>query len=411
MPVPVLLRTAFLSLALVFSLCAGVEASEYLLGPMDKLHIRVAQWQAEKAAAEEWSSISGDYIVGPSGKISIPFVGELQAAGKTTAQLAEAIGDQLQQTLGLISQPYASVELAEFRPIFVSGDVETPGRYAFEPGLTVLKAVSLAGGFRHGQVGLRLERDYINAQGNYAVLAAERNRLIAKRARLKAESAGKSTIEMPEELADDPSGKSLIAEEAAFMSARRKRLEQQLDGIDDLKRLLNNEIVSLERKIATQNRQIKLAQEELEGIGNLQQKGLVVNQRVLTLEQTIADLQGKVLDMETAALRAKQDINEAEREATMLQSDRDNEIAQALQETEAQIEALTLKMDMYKGLMAEAVSRAPAAALIEEEDTTRVEYSIMRDDGRKTAETAADENTPVQPGDVIKVDIVPAPTD
>src|SRR4051812_37703561 len=152
------------------------QGADYQLGSMDKLHIRVVEWQTAEGAVRDWAALSGDYTVGPSGNISLPFIGELPAAGKTTADIAAAIGEGLQQKLGLPDRPDASVELAEFRPVFVSGDVETPGKYPYDPQLTVLKAVSLAGGLRHSGAGG--DRDFINAQGSYAVLVAQRNGLV-----------------------------------------------------------------------------------------------------------------------------------------------------------------------------------------------------------------------------------------
>lgn len=391
---------------------AGAFAAEYQLGPMDKLRVKVAEWQTAEGAVREWSSVGGDYTVGPSGSISLPFVGQIPAAGKTTAEIEETIADELQQRFGLLDRPAASVEILEFRPIFITGDVQTPGRYPYEPGLTVLRAVSVAGGLRRSaDASLRIERDYINAQGNLEVLVAERNRLYARRARLQAEAQGADSITMPEELADLDMAKELIADEAGFMQARRKRVELQLEGIEDLKELLRNEIESLEKKIATQNRQIELSKEELEGVGSLAERGLTVNARVLTVEQTIAEMEGKVLDMETAVLRARQDINGAEQDATNLQNDRESEISQQQQETEAQIEALTLQIDMYKKLMAEALSNAPALALQGEDDMNRVVLKIVRTTDDKTEEMAADQNTTVLPGDVVKVHIPPLLSD
>ncbi|MDZ5696134.1 polysaccharide biosynthesis/export family protein [Chelativorans sp. M5D2P16] len=400
----------FLPAALLVALLvpASAGAEDYLLGPMDKLHVRVAEWQSADASVREWSSISGDYTVGPSGAVSVPFIGEVPAAGRTAAQVAKTIGDELQQTLGLLTRPDASVEVAEFRPVFVSGDVQTPGQYAYGPGLTVLKAVSLAGGLRRASnEGLRLERDYINAHGNYEVLAAERKRLIARRARLAAEAEGATAIEPPEELAGSAEGRPLIAKETALMQARKERLERELSGIEDLKTLLNGEIESLDRKIAAQNRQIDLLREELEGIGGLAERGLVVNQRVLGVERSIADLQGKVLDMETAAVRARQEINRAERDAATLRDERETEIARELQDTEAAIEALDLKIAMHSGLMAEAASLAPEVALSIDAESVEVSYRIVRTTGAETQEISAQESTAVRPGDVVKVDIVP----
>jgi exopolysaccharide production protein ExoF len=238
------------------------------------------------------------------------------------------------------------------------------------------------------------------------VLAAQRNGLLARRARLVAEAGQKQRIEFPAELMKSAAGKKLIGDETALMEARAKRLRLQLESFDNLKALLQSETESLAKKIATQNRQLELSRSELKGLGDLAGKGLVVNQRVLTLERTIAELEGKILDMETAALRAKQDIAKATQDALALENDRDTEIAQSLQQTESDLEALSLKMGMYSGLMTEALSREPEAAQAATKGSEpALRFSIVRTSNGKAAESAAEESTAVLPGDVVKVEV------
>lgn len=407
-------HAAMAAFALLLTLYTGVAVAEdYHLGTMDKLRIRVAEWRTAEGAVRDWSTINGDYSVGPSGNISIPFIGEMPVTGKTTAEVATKISDELQQKFGLLDRPDASVELAEFRPFFISGDVQAPGKYPYAPGLTVLKAVSLAGGVRRSaDSGQRFERDFINARGNYEVLVAQRDGLVARRARLIAEAEGKEEIDFPKELEQSAAGRKLMADETAFKAAREKRLSVQLKAIDDLKGLLQQQVDSLDKKIATQNRQIELSRKELSSVGDLAQQGLVVNQRILTLERQTAELEGKVLDMETASLSAKQDISKATQDATNLQSDLDTDIAQQRQQSEADIQEVELKMAMYRDLMTESMANDPQAALsVGGAAAPVVSYSIVREAEGKTAETAADENTPVLPGDVIKVSIATVPAD
>src|SRR5262249_16462654 len=154
----------------------------------------------------------------------------------------------------------------------------------------VLKAVSLAGGMRRSDTGQRFGRDFINARGQYEVFAAQRASLIAKRARLIAEANGDAKIDFPKELEDSAMGQKLMADETAFKAARENRLHVQLAAIDDLKGLLQKEVESLGKKIDTQNRQIDLSKQELASVGSLAQQGLVVNQRILSLEQKTAEL-------------------------------------------------------------------------------------------------------------------------
>lgn len=400
------------SLAGALCLIAGstslAAAEDYRLGTMDKLNVRIVEWQTSEGAVRDWSSISGEYAVGPSGVISVPIVGEIDADGRTTAEVANEISDTLQQKLGLMDRPEASVELSEYRPFFLAGDVATPGRYPFDPNLTVLKAVSIAGGMRRSaQTGMRVERDFINASGDGDVLRADRTRLIAKRARLEAESAGRADIEFPQELDDSEQGRKLIKDETAFRQARAERLASQLATFDDLTELLENEIVALEQKIKSQNEQIELARKQLAGIGDLADRGLVVNERVLSISRSIADLEGRVLDMETAALRAKQDIAQATQDANSLRNDRDAEVAQELQQTEANLEAANLKILTSNSLMQEALAIAPEVAGMAGAVEPDITYSIVRDVDGESREMPAREQTPVLPGDVVKVKIEP----
>jgi exopolysaccharide production protein ExoF len=381
------------------------HAGEYQLGAMDKLSIRVAEWQTAAAAVRDWGSINGEYTVSPDGTISLPFIGEMAVKGESTAHVAAKIGEELQQKFGLLDQPYASVEVAEYRPFFVAGDAQTPGRYPYLPNLTVLKAVSLAGGVRRADdLGGRFLRDFINARGDYQVLASKRLGLLASRARLVAEAAGDDKIDFPKELNDTAEGRKLMADETAFKETRRKKLDMQLKALADLKTLLQQEITSLSQKMETQQRQADLSKKELASVGNLANKGLAVNQRVLTLEQRTADLEGKILDLETTQLQAKQDISKADQNAASLRNDFDAEVAQTRQQAEADLEAANLKMGMYKDLMAEAAQNDPGLARYSAKGSPlSVSYSIVRETDGKTNEIQADENTAVLPGDIVKV--------
>ena len=84
-------------------------------------------------------------LIGQNGRISFPFLGELTVTGKTASQL------QAEITAGLkpdyLVDPRVSVSVVKYRPFFVNGEVKNPGGVDFQPGLTLRKAISLAGGF------------------------------------------------------------------------------------------------------------------------------------------------------------------------------------------------------------------------------------------------------------------------
>lgn len=402
-------RTFTSGLALVAGLgvligSAGLAgAADYQLGTMDKLRIRVAEWQTAEGAIRDWSVVSGDYTIGPSGSLSLPFIGDLPASGKTTDAIAQEIGTALQKQFGLKDRPSASVELAEFRPVFLTGDVEKPGEYPFAPNLTVVKAVSLAGGLRRADAGQRFARDFINAKGDAVVYTSEKNRLIARRARLQAETDGKDGIDMPAELKDLPEAKALLASEAALKDTRKKRLTLQLQALDDLKGLLQAEIESLAKKTETQTRQLELAKEDRDKIENLAEKGLALSARKLTAEQRAADIEATLLDIDTNSLKAKQDISKANQDEITLRNDWDAKLAQELQDTESELDTLNLKLSTSDALMSEALAQSSDAARFDPENTASINYSIVREVDGQSKEIPVQENMALEPGDLIKV--------
>jgi len=84
-------------------------------------------------------------LIGQNGRISYPFLGELKVTDKTSAQLQQSLINGLQPDY--LIDPRISVSIVKYRPFFVNGEVKRPGGVDFQPGLTLRKAISLAGGF------------------------------------------------------------------------------------------------------------------------------------------------------------------------------------------------------------------------------------------------------------------------
>jgi polysaccharide export outer membrane protein len=124
------------SLALPGAARAQVYDDGYILNSGDSVRIHVY--------GEEDLSFP-QLLIGQNGRVSYPFLGELTVAGKTASQL------QAQLTAGLapdyLVDPRISVSVVKYRPFFVNGEVRNPGGVDFQPGLTLRKAISLAGGF------------------------------------------------------------------------------------------------------------------------------------------------------------------------------------------------------------------------------------------------------------------------
>lgn len=112
------------------------QSSGYTLGEGDVLRISVYG-----EADLSFESI----LVGASGKISYPFLGEIDIKGMTLGELHETLLGGLKPDY--LVDPRISVSIVEYRPFFISGEVKSPGSYPYQPGLKLRQAISLAEGF------------------------------------------------------------------------------------------------------------------------------------------------------------------------------------------------------------------------------------------------------------------------
>ncbi|MBD8065209.1 polysaccharide biosynthesis/export family protein [Devosia sp. PTR5] len=393
-PKGVLTILAFL--AAILCSVPSMAAAPYVLGVSDKLTVKVVQWKAAETEFTEWTALGGDYVVGADGMVNFPMVGPLPAAGETSADVSAALAAALKQTLGLPAAPIVSIEIAEYGPIYVSGDVSTPGEYPFAPGLTVVKAIALAGGERRGaEAGARPEREMLTTTGNLDVSEDEYARLLIRRARLDAEIAGNTDIEIPPELKGHAETPELVEAERAILNARTRQAEAQASSLSDEVALLKSQIEAFEQKRKNTEAQLQTAREQLDKITTLSDNGLALASRVASLQTNVADLEARLLDTETATLQAQQDIAAAERERAQLNDQRITDLNLERQTVDGQIGALELKIDTQRGLVQEAALYTGAA--VPGDSAPTYSYTIIRGED----EVAADLSTAVQAGDVV----------
>jgi polysaccharide export outer membrane protein len=115
---------------------APAQDSSYRIGPNDVLNIFV--WKE--------AELTRDVTVMPDGKITYPLIGEIMAQGLTASELKKTISDKLQS---FVTAPEVTVIVKESRSqvVYAIGKLTRPGPIALAPGMTVMQALSAAGGF------------------------------------------------------------------------------------------------------------------------------------------------------------------------------------------------------------------------------------------------------------------------
>jgi polysaccharide biosynthesis/export protein len=113
----------------------GTLTTPYTLGSGDRVRVLVFGQD----------SLSNTYSVGGSGTVSMPLIADVPVYGLTTHEAEHAIEARLRN--GYLRDPHVSVEVDAYRPFFVLGEVTAAGQYPFMNGMTIRKAIAVAGGF------------------------------------------------------------------------------------------------------------------------------------------------------------------------------------------------------------------------------------------------------------------------
>jgi polysaccharide export outer membrane protein len=117
------------------------QAKVYTLGPGDV--VRLITYGEEQ--------LTGEFRVSDSGTIALPLLGSVPAAGLSPDALADRVGKRLVRA-NVLRSPSVTAEVITYRPIFVLGEVSKPGQYPYQPGMTVVTAAAVAGGFTYRAV-------------------------------------------------------------------------------------------------------------------------------------------------------------------------------------------------------------------------------------------------------------------
>ncbi len=160
--------------ALVTLSCAGPKLTDtrlqqttldsYRLDSGDKLRITVFGQM----------DLTGEFNVDGSGLVALPLIAPVQARGRTTEEFSQALANELKQKL--LRNPSVSVEVTQYRPFFILGEVNKPGQYPYVNGMTVKTAAAIAGGFTYrastGEVTVTRKVDGDMLEGKVAIDAA-----------------------------------------------------------------------------------------------------------------------------------------------------------------------------------------------------------------------------------------------
>jgi protein involved in polysaccharide export with SLBB domain len=398
------LAAALSLVAMLAALPTAAVAADYKLGVSDRVKIKI----------QEWPDLTGEYTITPDGAVSLPMIGDIDAVGLRLNELGQQISNHLKQRSGGTDQVLTAVEVVQYRPFAIMGDVQKPGQYPFRPGLTVLEAISMASGYYRPELGLvRLGRDVAIASGEINTQNIKLNRLLVHEARLSAALSGREDFPLPSELSklkDNPEILAVVESEQAALALTNKMKQHEHAAFESIKSLYQNEISSLQGQVQALSEEKESIGTQLNQLRSMATRGLALSPTLFALERSFAQVSNEQMSTQTAIVRANESITHSEQRITELQQERSRLDSKDLQQTRDLIAETRAKIETATLLFHEAQTSAPAEArALLSQDGDRPRFAILRKDGETIRQIVADETTLVAPDDVIKVPSIRTP--
>lgn len=129
----------FAALACMFGASAADVDGDtaYRLGSGDRIKVTVYGHE----------DLSGEFELDSEGTVAMPLIQDVQAGGLTVTELERAVTDKLSPDF--LKHPRVSIEVLNYRPFYILGEVREPGSYPYVNGMTLIKAVAMAGGYTY----------------------------------------------------------------------------------------------------------------------------------------------------------------------------------------------------------------------------------------------------------------------
>ena len=387
---------AIVALAALMTLAPAPARADYLLGPGDKLEIQVS------AAYKHRATVNAD------GQIVMPRIGNIKLVG-LTLPAAEQRLQEAYRAKNILESAEVLLEVYEYRPFFMDGDVAKPGSYPYQPSITVRQAITLAGGldmvrFRFG------ENPFVRAadlRAEYETLAVDRLKLELRRKRVMAELNNERDVDLNDvggvllppatikeiaQLERDQFLQHRLAfeKETATLRKAAKEAQDNLDGLGAESRSENEAARQEERNAAATRANVD--------------RGVSPAIRLAEVQRDLASAKSRALSTEAQIAAARRILSEAQLQLGRAEENRRTallteaqETAMALEKVSASVKASAEKFAVIGGARSALYTRPG-----EEADVT-----IYRRHDQRNEKIAATPETEIVAGDVVEINLRP----
>lgn len=342
--------------------------------------------------------LSGEYIVQEDGTISVPLLGSIPVADRSTQQVQANLVETFDELLG--RKGLVNILSLERPPIYILGPVKNPGSFKYAPGMTILHAIALAGGLDRAESEPWQKIEAVRETEKRSGAIDAMLKLLARAAVLNAERDGTAPT-IPRqllELAGATEAANLVNEQSdrrkAVAKARKDRERATLRALEAAKQ----DVVAYGR-MESLNELVKLRQERVNSMRTLVDRKVLSMTVMDQIQSELSDAEQRRQDAVNQYASAKQRLAWLESEVLRTRADLRNDLEVEIETTESQIAANVRELNASEGVLYTLpVTRAQFAT-----DANSITYQIVRQSAAGPVSIDSVGMTLLQPGDLVNI--------
>ena len=387
-------RALLVAMTAMAPLMSSAASASYRLGSGDVLQISV--FGLPDYGRKVTVNVDGD--------ISVPFLGEVRAAGMAIPELRESLAHGL-EAKGSVRDPQVTVELMEHRPFYIGGDVAKPGAHSYRPGLTVRHAIALAGGldvmrYRSGNPMLLAPDIQSEHSSAWLELVKAQARLIGLKAELEGTEAADFSI-----LSSAPISRNLVASVTDLEERNLKeRLEAHGNEIAYLKGAVakaEDQAKKLDASAAQQIDVVKRQEDAIQRVSANVAKGVTAQLRADEELRALSTLKAQQADFQAKAAAAWKEVRDTQRSLERAGEERQLRLTKAIQDT-------SIEVDRFKAQVGASGEKLMVTGQLKSrlrDGANGPAFVVYRRTEEGTVDIQASADMELQPDDVLEVTI------
>ena len=406
------ISTVFWAGIVVFTSNEGCLGAQYKLAPGDTVEVSIDGLPDQRSRGQ----------IQIDGTIAVTGVGTVEVAGLTPSEMQGRIETLLQSRIlrhrlpdgrdqTFVVKPGDVVaNVVEYRPIYVSGDVLTPGQQVYRASLTVRQAVAVAGGFsllRARGTGVTDPADLLR---DYQSLATEYVKQYFHVIRISAELDGRdlfdqsvpNDISLPASVVD-----SVARAEAESLKTTQSDFRAERRFLEDAAKKADAEFTTLKEQHEDEVKGVQADEEELQRVTKLFGSGLLVSPRVTESRRALLLSSTRSLQTSVELMRLQRQRDDFVRQKERNASQRAINLLKELNDSNVHLADLQLKM---RALSQKLQPVGGTGAVPVGTSDLHPEVTVVRRRGQQWDRIAASVDFDVEPGDVIEVALRPSAT-